>query len=643
MTTAQAGAEHPAAPPLTIEQQAVVDLPCDAKALVTAGAGAGKTHTLVRRLDMLVERDDLVPGEILVLSFSRAAVRELRSRIVQHAAAAERVRVQTFDGWATGILSELDPDGGWNSTPFDNRIESATDAINEGYLDDVYGEQLGHVVIDEVQDLVGPRREMVESLLERFRGAGFTVVGDPAQSIYGFQIRDLDQRALEVNAFFTWLRHTFPDRELTEIHLTHNFRARKKAAELALSMGTSLQRNLTAAEYTEIHDTLRSRLLTSTDPFGSLNDSFALNSLKMYEGSCAILCRHNGHALKISEQLHAGGIPHRLQRSAQERVVPAWLGMLYSLVEGSSLMKGRFDDLLPALGLSPASDPEVFWSALLRADGRSADRRSIDLHRVKTALATGRIPDELMAQPPASIAVSTVHRAKGLEFDRVIVAVPDALGSRARDHIDAAGDARALYVAMTRPREQLYHLDMGHDWCLEKDSKRHGSSDRWIRRGRQQRSGQRYGMEVLGGDAERGHPAGASHQDTDPLDLQNYLAQQVRADDPVSLELLHDLPTGEDQSPPYAIVHSGRRIGTVSERFRRDLYGIRGVRRSAYDLDKWPRSITGLRIDTVETVAGSDAAAAAAGLGGRGVWLVPRPMGMGHFDWSGEAAGEGEQ
>jgi len=64
------------------------------------------------------------------------------------------------------------------------------------------------VVIDEVQDLVGARRELVEALVDRFE-CGFTIVGDPAQSIYGFTVKDRTARAGETNRFFEWLRNTF--------------------------------------------------------------------------------------------------------------------------------------------------------------------------------------------------------------------------------------------------------------------------------------------------------------------------------------------------------------------------------------------------------------------------------------------------
>lgn len=636
----QARAGHRPSAPLTAEQQAVAKLPWDAKTLVVAGAGTGKTHTLVQRLDMLVDRDDLIPGEILVLSFSRAAVKELRSRILGNARAARRVQAKTFDGWATGIVHDLDPDGGWRSAPFDERIEGATVAIEAGRLNELYVDGISHVIIDEVQDLVGVRRQMVETLLDHLRGAGFTVVGDPAQSIYGFQI-PVEERPQEVNAFLSWLRNTFPDGDVTELHLTRNFRAATATAQLALGEGPVLQADgLSSAEYSKTHDRLLTSLIKSTAPFADLNDSFALGSFRAFTGSCAVLCQNNAQALQISEQLYAGGIGHRLQRSAQERVVPAWLGVLFRLAEGSVLSRSRFEELMPRLGLPEEISSELLWSALMRADGRGGDRRGVDFNRIRAALLTGRIPDELAAQPSASLVVSTVHRAKGLEFDRVIVTAPDPILGRKNNCTDPAGEARALYVAMTRPRSELYHLPLPRDWYLSKDTNGYRSTNRWYRKGnRQSTRGQRYGMEILGGDVCRERPAGGDTSGAHPVELQHYLAKCVRTGDSVQLEALNGLTPSDDQSPRYSIVHEGRHIGVMSERFRRALYSIRHNRQQAQELS-WPTRMMQLRIDAVETVAGSDAAAEAAGLGERGVWLAPRLIGMAKFDWNSESSGD---
>ncbi|MFJ8477431.1 UvrD-helicase domain-containing protein [Kitasatospora sp. NPDC094011] len=619
---------------MTSAQQLVVDQSWDARTLVTAGAGAGKTHTLVRRLEALVEREELEAHEILVLTFSRAAVRELRERIESHAGAARRVRAQTFDSWAGTLLRRAFPDRDWSGTTFDQRIETATEAIEAGVVE--AGEFGGpaHVLIDEVQDLVGVRREMVEVLLDRFQAqSGFTVVGDGAQAVYGFQVTDPDQRAQETNYFIDWIRGSFAE-DLVEIHLGDNFRARTEQARVALRHGPRLQELAAEREQAEvqaeqIHSELR-LLLEEAPHFGTLDDPFVLDSLRYFDGPTAILCRDNGQALSISQTLYEAGVHHRLQRSVRDRPAPAWIAGLLAATDAADVSEARFAELVAGLDVRPDLDPGVLARAVRRVTGNRRGR--VELAALRLAVAEGRLPDELTAVEPAALVVSTVHRAKGLEFDRVLVVEPAELRrpkevAKKKIDYDPAAEARLLYVAMTRPRDDLYRLDRPNTWLLRKDRR----LDRWYIGG--SRSWARNGIEVLGLDVCHAHPPGVRNIAADPLEVQRRLGHEVRSGDAVELALLHRLPEGEDQTPPYAVVHDGHPVGEVSETFRRAMHLMLG-RGGAWSEYNVPVRITGLHIDGVETVAGSDIATERAGLGSSGAWLAPRLGGLGRFDWT---------
>ncbi|MFI1695461.1 UvrD-helicase domain-containing protein [Streptomyces bobili] len=618
---------------LTAAQQAVVDQPWDARVLVTAGAGAGKTHTLVRRLDVLVEREELEAGEILVLSFSRAAVRELTERIERHAAAAQRIRVQTFDAWAAALLNRAYPDTDWGTYTFDERIEAATEAIDKGAVEG--GEYLpAHVVIDEVQDLVGVRREMVEALLDRFQeNSGFTVVGDSAQAVYGFQVSDPDQRAEETDRFLTWVRATFGE-DLVELHLGDNFRARSEAARMALPYGAQLQRlprdrAEAAAEAERIHGDLRALLLSAPN-FGSLEDEFVRAALRDYPDTTTILCRDNGQALTLSGILADADVPHTLQRSARERSAPVWIAELLASTGASTLSRERFEELLVDLRAPDGSTPEALWRSV-RKVARGSGRGTVDVVGLHRALAEGRLPDELTAAQPSSLVISTVHRAKGLEFDRVLIVEPRVLKEPAQVRkkkydYDPAAEARLLYVAMTRVRDDLYVLDAPNSWLLRKDKR----IDRWYLGGRS--TWARNGIELIGSDVSHEQPPGTEGIHEDAAEVSRYLLTDVTPGAEAELVLLHGIPVAADQSPPYAVVVGGRRIAVVSERFRTDLH--RMLRRTAHsEVDRWPPLITGLRVECVESVAGIPAATEAAGLGTHGAWVAPRLCGLGRFHW----------
>ena len=87
-------------PKPTAEQAAVVAAPIE-PALVVAGAGAGKTETMAARVVWLVANGIVTPDQVLGLTFTRKAARQLAERI--------RLRLRRLAG--SGLLDELDPSG----------------------------------------------------------------------------------------------------------------------------------------------------------------------------------------------------------------------------------------------------------------------------------------------------------------------------------------------------------------------------------------------------------------------------------------------------------------------------------------------------------------------------------------------------
>ncbi|MFE6491976.1 UvrD-helicase domain-containing protein [Streptomyces sp. NPDC057748] len=615
-------------PPLTDEQLAVVEQPWDARVLVTAGAGAGKTHTLVRRLDALCGHEDpeqaLEAAEILVLTFSRAAARELRERISRHGERALRVRARTFDAWAYEVLLQAHPDGEWGAVGFDERIAAATSAIEKGALEVGDAVPPAHVVIDEVQDLLGGRRELVEALLDRYQDScGFTVVGDAAQSVYGFQIDDVRERTDETFRFFDWLRTSYLD-DLVELRLTGNFRAATPEARIALGHGPLLQNVTEADEAATRYEELRELLLDPANAMGDLTDPFALDGLRTFPNNCAILARDNRQALVVSELLHEHGVEHRLRRPLEDRPVPYWVAELLRRTESGMLSEDRFRSLLADIPLPYEPDPDTVWAVLRRA-ARGPGRGVLDLALLRRLVADGRFPDELAIPERERIVVSTVHRSKGLEFDRVIVLAPPTiteLRKQFNKELDMPAEARALYVAMTRARQDLYHADPPELPIL----KRAGDRKNGRRFLGGWKSYDRRGIVGDSGDVGADNPPG---HETDAVATQAYLLEHVAPGHEVVLRRQHDLPLGEWQSPPYVLLHGRREIGEASERFRQELFQVQKVNRTWTPW--WPDEIHGLRVDTLESVAGSTAASANAGLGDRGVWIAPRISGIGRY------------
>ncbi len=100
LTPAALAAALGVAPP-TDEQAAVITAPTR-PALVVAGAGAGKTETMAARVVWLVATGQVLPEQVLGLTFTRKAARQLGVRV--------RSRLRRLAG--SPLLDQLDPGGG---------------------------------------------------------------------------------------------------------------------------------------------------------------------------------------------------------------------------------------------------------------------------------------------------------------------------------------------------------------------------------------------------------------------------------------------------------------------------------------------------------------------------------------------------
>lgn len=304
--------------------------------------------------------------------------------------------------------------------------------------------------------------------------------------------------------------------------------------------------------------------------------------------------------------------------------MPHWVAELLRRTEATGLTEDRFRSLLASIPLPYEPNPDTLWTVLSRAT-RGTGRKVLDLDRLRRLVADGRFPDEAADPEAARIVISTVHRAKGLEFDRVIVLAPPTVAELRKQYkgeVDLPAEARALYVATTRARQDLYHASSPELPIV----KRAGGRKNGRRYIGSWRSYDRYGIFAEAADVCTDNPP--SHE-TDAVATQAYLLERVRPGHEVMLRKSHDMPLGQWQSPPYALLHDGREIGETSQWFREELFRVQMVNRG-WD-PWWPDEIHRVRVDTLETVTGSTAASANAGLGERGVWIAPRITGIGRY------------
>src|SRR5205823_324829 len=134
------------------------------------------------------------------------------------------------------------------------------------------------------------------------------------------------------------------------------------------------------------------------------------------------------------------GVEHRYQRPAADRAVPAWVGRALRKCDTAQLGRRAFEAITADLDGIPSDA----WTLLKRFD-RGANRDSLDLTRVQERIRLGDVPTELTDPPPAQVVLSTIHRAKGLEFDRVLLFEPDGEDIEG-ETFEIGESARQLYV-----------------------------------------------------------------------------------------------------------------------------------------------------------------------------------------------------
>ena len=427
-------------------QAEVVEAPVSARLVVTAGPGTGKTRTLLARAERLIEEEGLEPAfDLSVLSFSRAAVETVARRGFTDTRVG-RLPVATIDSTASRILFEVGVPA--ERGGFESRIRQAIELIEEdppGLADFLSAR---HLLVDEAQDIVGVRARFVRRLLEyvcRDADAGFTVFGDAAQAIFDFQLsaEERAERLLDLgdDAVLGVARH-----ELTTNHRMQN----PRLIQIAADFGPPLRVSDPEESWAELRERLAEEIELEAGWLTSSGDAAEVRAVidKPWRPQVAVLTRRNSEALRLASRLQGGGIDVAMRHRAQDRGGAAWLAPLFGREEFADVLVPTEPAQLR--GLRPWFQPPVELPRVLR-DARVARAGRVDLRRLSALLRSGACPEELVVRHEAAVTVSTIHQAKGLEFDVVYVVKAES----GVESEDSPEEARVLYVAATRARDEL--------------------------------------------------------------------------------------------------------------------------------------------------------------------------------------------
>ena len=488
------------------QEQIVADDRERTNVLVLAGPGSGKTRVLVHRIAYLIRVRRESPGTILALTYNRHAAVEARRRLDELIGSDARgVNVMTCHALAMRILGISFAEAAANpgAETFDKIMRDATRLLrSDGTTAFVTREQvigrLNWILVDEYQDIGEPEYELISAL------AGKTLAEDDAR-LNLFAVGDDDQNIYAwKGASVRYIRRFAQDYRAKEEYLVENYRssgfiidAANRCIEGAterlkrdhrLRIDTCRGADPPGGPWTNRDSLAKGRVQILRLSGGQLSQAVAaveeLQRLSKLDPNwrwsrCAIIARNWADLDPVRSACVVQGIP---VQSAREELSSFWRAretqkFLTTLeangsptIETAKIQRYRTDL------------PGDQWAALL-----AQALEELMLEESHTAvLPTAFVRNWLgewsreVRRRQQGLLLTSAHRAKGLEFDHVVIL--DGRWRSTSDPEDSEAPRRLYYVSMTRARDTLSLISL-------EDGDRGGSRDNLLPAGRDERAG----------------------------------------------------------------------------------------------------------------------------------------------------------
>lgn len=412
--------------------------------VVAAGPGSGKTRLLVHKLASLLLMEDVKHEQLLMLTFSRAAANEFRKRL--HALignAVGYIDIKTFHSYCFDLLGR--------QGTLEKAKSVIKDAVEKIRNDEVEMSRITKsvLVIDEAQDMTEDEFNLIHALIEKNETLKVIAVGDDDQNIFAF--RNSDSR---------YMQSLITRFQARSYELCENFRSKHNLVSFAnafVSFIPHRMKHLPIVARQREDGSIRITRHHSDNLIVPLINEILNTPLT---GTTGILTKTNEEAVFIACLLQEQGMPTRL---VQTNSGSFNLGDLTEI---------RYFNRALDLNKDTYCIDDERWETAKRNFKREFGHvqsweicRNIILNFEQTYsrkylsdwtnyLFESKLEDFYSVQGEA-IVVSTIHKAKGREFDNVFLLL---------DNIDPLTDERKreVYVAVTRAKQNLsIHLN-GH-------------------------------------------------------------------------------------------------------------------------------------------------------------------------------------
>lgn len=409
--------------------------------VVAAGPGSGKTRVLVHKLASLLLLEDVKHEQLLMLTFSRAAATEFKQRLMELIGnAAHFVEIKTFHSYCFDLLGRVG-----NLEEADNVVKTAADMIRNG---DVEPNKIGKtvLVIDEAQDMGAEEYDFIEALMAYNEDMRVIAVGDDDQNIYEFRGSD---------SGYMYRLALNPGSRLIE--MTDNYRSAGHLVAFANEFSGNIFNRIKKTPIVSMRQEdgwVEVTYHQSEYMYQPLVNTLVRNRNK---GTACVLTQTNEEAVIIVALLRKYGVNCRLIQSIGGLRFWNIAEMRYLL----SYIERRIKTPLITDNLWNEARSATF-SAYERSECLVYVRRCMEqfeqINRTKyfsdfKEFVFESSIEDFCDVDGADVVVSTIHKAKGKEFDDVYMLVSG--NYKMDDRL-----MRRYYVGITRAKNRLFiHTD----------------------------------------------------------------------------------------------------------------------------------------------------------------------------------------
>ncbi|MEX2232326.1 MAG: RecQ family ATP-dependent DNA helicase [Cyclobacteriaceae bacterium] len=405
--------------------------------VVAAGPGSGKTKVLVHKLASLALMEDVKTDQMLMVTFSRAAVTEFKRKLFDLVGnVANFIEIKTFHSYCFDLLGKIG-----TLEKSDNIIRETIEKIQSGEV------ELSRItktvlVIDEAQDMDGDEFNLINTLIEHNEAMRIIAVGDDDQNIYAFR-----------NADAKYMQSIVSQRQGKLYELTENYRSTRHLVDFTNAFANKIKKRLKLTSITS------KRLEQGTIKIASYRTSNLTTPLvndiinTSLSGSTCVLTRTNDEASKIAGLIMKHGLNARLIQSNDGFnlynlfEVRYFLNQLQLEADSVVISDENWSNAKRQAETKFRNSNKLEILKHIISDFESTSRRNKFKSDLEVFIRESKLED-FYAENNETIFVSTIHKSKGREFENVFLML---------DQVPATSDEelRPLYVAITRAKNLL--------------------------------------------------------------------------------------------------------------------------------------------------------------------------------------------